>query len=78
MALALFVVFLLGLATRAFLLSNKVKEESWRKEAEGHPTWEEVVNQIKKVEQSQSDANLVRIEVIGRWVHCFISFLPKQ
>ena len=68
MALALFVVFLLGLATRAFLLSNKVKEESWRKEAEGYPTWEEVVNQIKKVEQS--DINLVTVDVIGRCVHC--------
>ena len=50
----------------------------------GFPTWEEVVNQIKEVEQR--NGNLVAVEVIGRWVffciglkkHCISLFCWHQ
>ena len=48
-----------GLATTAFLLSYE----------EGYPTWEELVDQIKEAEQS--DSRLVRVKVVGRCVHFF-------
>ena len=47
------------LATTAFLLSYE----------EGYPTWEELVDQIKEAEQS--DSRLVRVKVVGRCVHFF-------
>ena len=50
----------------------------------GFPTWEEVVNQIKEVEQR--NGNLVAVEVIGRWVffciglkkHLFLFFVGTK
>ena len=62
-AVALFVVLLLGLAAKAFLLSytEDSKESSW---VGGYPSLEEVVRQIMDVEQNFG--NVVTVEVIGR------------
>ena len=69
--ISLSLLILSGLATTALLLSYKVGEDAkdtWVKEVEGYPTWEELVNQIKEAEQ-ESDSKLVRVELIGRCVH---------
>ena len=55
-------LLLSGLATTAFILSCEVGEDT----KEGYPTWEELVKQMKKAEQS--DSKLVKVEVIGRCV----------
>ena len=77
-ALLLFLL-LSGLATTAFLLSCEVGEDTkdrWVKEVEGYPTWEELVDQIKEAEQS--DSKLVKVEVIGRCVvHCLTVMLRQ-
>ena len=68
--ISLCILLMSGLATTAFLLSYRVGEDAkntWVKEVEGYPTWEELVNQIKEAEQG-SDSKLVRVELIGRCV----------
>ena len=55
-------LLLAGLATTTFLLYFYNYEE-------GYPTWEELVDQIKEAEQS--DSRLVRVKVVGRCVHFF-------
>ena len=59
----LLLLLLSGLATTAFIFSCEVGEDT----KEGYPTWEELVKQMKKAEQS--DSKLVKVEVIGRCVH---------
>ena len=58
--MALLLFLLSGLATTVFILSCEVGEDT----KEGYPTWEELVKQMKKAEQS--DSKLVKVEVIGR------------
>ena len=60
--MALLLFLLSGLATTVFILSCEVGEDT----KEGYPTWEELVKQMKKAEQS--DSKLVKVEVIGRCV----------
>ena len=68
------------------LLAEQLKDKDSSKDhlGLGFPTWEEVVNQIKEVEQR--NGNLVAVEVIGRWVffciglkkHCISLFCWHQ
>ena len=62
-AVALFVVLLLGLAAKAFLLSD-TEDSVESSRVEGYPSLEEVVRQVMEVEQNFG--NLVTVEVIGR------------
>ena len=58
--IVLIVILFLGL-----VLISTVREIEKRKDVEGYPAWEEVLNQVKRIEANHSE--LVSVQTIGRW-----------
>jgi len=57
--IVLIVILFLGL-----VLISTVREIEKRKDVEGYPVWEEVLNQVKRIEANHSE--LVSVQTIGR------------
>ena len=64
--IVLVVIFVLGLVLGAIVKNSST---ATRKDVEGYPTWEEIVNQVKAIEENHSE--LVSVRTIGRWVLTF-------
>ena len=60
--IVLVLIFVLGLVLSAIV---KKSSTATRKDVEGYPTWEEIVNQVKAIEANHSE--LVSVQTIGRW-----------
>ena len=58
--IVLIVILFLGL-----VLISTVREIEKRKDVEGYPVWEEVLNQVKRIEANHSE--LMSVQTIGRW-----------
>ena len=61
LVIVLFVIFVLGLVLGAIVKNSST---ATRKDVEGYPTWEEIVNQVKAIEANHSE--LVSVQTIGR------------
>ena len=59
--IVLVLIFVLGLVLSAIV---KKSSTATRKDVEGYPTWEEIVNQVKAIEENHSE--LVSVQTIGR------------
>ena len=59
--IVLVLIFVLGLVLSAIV---KKSSTATRKDVEGYPTWEEIVNQVKAIEANHSE--LVSVQTIGR------------
>ena len=59
--IVLVLIFVLGLVLAVIV---KKSSTATRKDVEGYPTWEEIVNQVKAIEENHSE--LVSVQTIGR------------
>ena len=59
--IVLVVIFVLGLVLGSIVTNSST---ATRKDVEGYPTWEEIVNQVKAIEANHSE--LVSVQTIGR------------
>ena len=64
--IVLLVIFVLGLVLGAIV---KKSSTVTRKDVDGYPTWEEIVNQVEAIEENHSE--LVSVQTIGRWALTF-------
>ena len=61
--IVLVLIFVLGLVLGS-IVTKKKSSTATRKDVEGYPTWEEIVNQVKAIEANHSE--LVSVQTIGR------------